>query len=173
MRQYEMKAHEGVTYRVEKDVVQAVIPAESHFGFSYWALMIPPVKPKDILMLGCGTHTIPILIDRVWGQGRGLTCSEDKDAFDFVKTLKGQTFDYIIVDLFEGPHVPPAIYSKDFLQDLSELSTGLVAINSDGSMDGSPYQTWFGKVLEKKLNNNVVTFLERHGYQKQYFIPRP
>ena len=163
-------------YYIEKGVIQAVDPPESHFGFSYWALMIPPVEPHRVLMLGCGKHTIPRLMRRIWGGWWSLICNETDDAFEFVARLAkvgGQKFDYIIIDLFEGPNVPPEIYSKDFLQNIASLSEGLIAINSDGSMDGAPYQEWFDKVLEKKLNNNVVTFLARHGYQKQYFASRP
>ena len=39
-------------------------------------------------------------------------------------------------------------------------------------MDGAPYKTWFDKVLEKKLNNNVVTFMARKGFQKKYFATK-
>ena len=60
-------------YHIEKGVIQSVEPPESHFGFSYWSLMIPPVKPENALMLGCGNHTVPKLIEKIWGKF-DLTC---------------------------------------------------------------------------------------------------
>jgi len=168
--------HEGVSYVVEGGAVQSVYPPESHFGFTYWSLMIPPVKPKDILMLGCGAHTVPDLIDKVWGHGRSLTCDDGRDAFGFAHALRevGSTFDYIIVDVYQGATPHPGIFKDDFLHDLYAISTGLIAVNSATFEQEAPYQPYFEVVLAKALNNNVVTFLRRRGSpERQYFALKP
>ena len=160
-------------YYIEKGVIQAVDPPESHFGFSYWSLMIPPICPNSVLMLGCGEHTIPKLIERIWGLF-DLTCNEEEDAFEFVKTLKGRTFDYIIIDLFDGSQPIDRIASDNFVQDIAELSNGLVAVNSNTTLYiDRAYRHHFEKVLEKRLNNNVVTFMKRNGVERQYFAVKP
>ena len=48
-------------------VIQSMIPAETLFGFTYWSHMIPPYKPKNILILGYGKGQVVDLIEKIWG----------------------------------------------------------------------------------------------------------
>lgn len=173
---YKVREHSGVQYYIEDGAVQSVVPETAHFGFSYWALMIPPFKPEDMLQLGCGAHTISKLINKVWGD-TDLTCDEGRDAFQFAKELRGDSriFDYIIVDVYNGGTPHPNVFEDDFVDDIAALSRGLVAINASETNAGKwqRYLRSFDNVLEKRLNNNKVTFLSRKGFMRQYFAILP
>jgi len=171
---YKNIQHNHVIYHFEDGALQFVDPPMAHFGFTYWSLMIPPIKPNKVLQLGCGGHTIPHLIEKIWGK-IDLTCNEDKDAFQFALDLRkgGKMFDYIIVDVYQGATPHPNILKNDFLHDLHEISSGLIAINAQNFEQGAPYQPYFDIVLMKRLNYNVVTFLKHKDDTRQYFAIFP
>jgi len=158
----------GVKYFYEKAALQSVHPPEAHFGFTYWSLMIPPFKPERMLMLGCGQHTIPRLIRKIWGEDVLETCNEHEDAFEFVKKQKGILFDYIIIDLFDGGYPAKGILNDSFVEDIATISSGLVAINSSKLIfHATNYRHKFDLLVEKKLKNNVVTFMALKGSEHQ------
>ena len=100
----EIIEHRGVKYYLDKGVVQSIDPPESHFGFTYWALMIPPFKPKKILMLGCGDHTIIKLIEKIYDFVENTCNCMGKDAFLLVDNsvkYKGE-WDYVWKSLVTG-----------------------------------------------------------------------
>lgn len=171
------KEHKGVKYFHEKGVVQSVDPPEAHFGFTYWSLMIPPFKPNSVLMLGAGEETIPKLIKKIYGEKVSVNSIgkyepyDPIDAFDFVNYMSGTVapYDYVIIDIFDGDKVPPEVKSETFVKNLATITRHMLAINDNTfHFSETPYQNYFNFALQKKLNNNIVTFLTKED-PDQYF----
>ena len=170
----EMKLHQGIKYYFDKGVLQSVEPAEAHFGFTYWSLLIPPFKPESVLILGSGMGTVTKLIRKIYG---AIPIDEiDKtlgvDAFKYAaKTNK--VYDYVIVDLFDGAEVPKKAHTEKFISDLARITKTMVAVNDPIKSETSPfwhlYDKEFDLVLLKRLNNNTVSFYIKEGVTKQFF----
>lgn len=139
----------GVRYFHNGNVVQSVFPAESHFGFSYWSHLIPPFKPREVLILGYGAGTVGELIRKVWGDTvhitgvdkhvnpkqlpfatNGVTVIE-RDAKDYLADTNKE-FDFVVVDLFEGAYMSPFVKDPIFVSLLMRVAKKMVAINTFG-----------------------------------------
>ncbi|HEX2171061.1 MAG TPA: hypothetical protein VHL09_01275 [Dehalococcoidia bacterium] len=132
--------------------MQSVSPEEALGRTSYWAAMIPDVRPERALILGLGAGTVAALLTRRFGRlpiegvdlnpkiveagyqvcGLGNTdlTIHYEDAFDFVARAGGR-YDYIAVDLYTGSELAQGVFSKPFLRRLKRLAgpRGVVAIN--------------------------------------------
>ena len=135
-------------------VVQSISPADAVRRGGYWAAMLPANPPRRALILGLGGGTIANLLARQWGTAQmeivGVDHSDAvvdsasalewldlpnltvvrSDAFDFVERCE-QRFDYVAVDLYEGPDLVGQVLTKPFLQRLRERlgPPGTVAFN--------------------------------------------
>lgn len=137
---------------VIRGVVQSVSPAEALGRPSYWAEMIPDVRPERALILGLGAGTIAALLTQRFGPlpitgvdlnprivetgyevcglaGVDLTFVQ-ADAFEFVETADAR-YDYIAVDLYVGGDLATGVFHKPFLRRLKALTgpRGTVAFN--------------------------------------------
>lgn len=130
--------------------ISSISPAESLFGYTYHAHMIPPYKPSEILIIGYGQGTIASLIRKVWdrvqitgvdAEAQDWPYVEHKllvcDAYDFVKectnSIIKKRYDYIVVDLLHNGKVPDFIYSAEFATRLYSMTKTLMSINTPAS----------------------------------------
>lgn len=132
-------------YLIEKNTVQSVLPATAHFGFTYWADMIPPFKPKTVLILGYGYGTLTDLIRKVWGKKPviwGIDLVEYKkqrepniflqgNAEEIIKTLN-PPIEYIAIDIFDGNKIPDFVFEEDFVKNIAALQPKLISLNTIG-----------------------------------------
>jgi len=172
-----------ITHYLNRGALQSVDPPEAYFGFAYWVLTIPPFKPTSMLMLGCGGHTIPRLIRKIYGKVM-ITCVDNdsksenssmnlsmhykQDAFDFVKEC-ASLFDFIVIDLFDGHKTIRAIYEESFIRNLARISTGMIAVNTMGFEGYAEYQDYFTFVTAKVLKDNEVVFFKAKSDETNYF----
>ena len=169
---FEIKEKDGIKYYLEKGVIQSIEPPASLFGFTYWSHMIPPYKPERVLMLGCGGHTIPKLIEKVWGKF-DLTCNEKYDAKQILSDVAEShyKFDYIIVDLFSGAKMPEIVYDEKFIDNLQTVAQKLVAINTpiDTNVSYSyEHQNRFIHVATRGTEDNAIMFFKCKGDNNSY-----
>ncbi len=168
--------HDGVTSWLQDDILQSIKPATTNFGFTYFSLMIPPFKPERVLILGYGQGTIADLIDLVWGDGTikvtGVDLIEPQkegrwqadtclvgNAFELVKNLH-DSYDYIVVDLWNGLKNPGEMFTEEFTEDLARISCGMVSFNIhlNRMADAEIFRTHFEVPLIKKMNDNRILF---------------
>lgn len=121
-------------------LVQSVLPPEREFGYTYFSSMIPPFKPKRMLMLGYGYGTTPKLAKKIWGDDFEIVGVDDKSfresegeylekgAFHYVKECT-ESFDYVAIDLFNGDQIPGFVFDEEFVQSLKRIATDLISIN--------------------------------------------
>lgn len=127
--------------------LQSVMPPARGFGFNYHADLVPPFKPKSVLILGYGMGTLAGLIKKIY---RNVYITgvdiEDRisdtifkiqpnsfilgDASSVIKELR--QVDYIAIDIFNGSHIPGFVFSEVFIQDVCRLNPKLVGINTIG-----------------------------------------
>ena len=127
--------------------VYGLHPAETLFGRTYHAHMIPPFVPDHTLMLGYGCGTVAELMRKVWGKSLKITgvdierrdwdyCEHrfvKMDAYDFVRECSDgmikKRFDYIAVDLYNGKEVPSFVYETEFAVRLKEICRKMISFN--------------------------------------------
>ena len=152
----------GTRYKYAGNVIQGMKPAESMFGYTYFAHMVPPFKPGHTLMLGYGVGTVADLMRRVWGgqvKITGVDCEAQNydyvehrmkvmDAKEFIwdctkdSFFRGkiplfpkERFDYVCVDLWDGGVVPDFVFEVEFVVRLREIETKLMCMNvGDGDV---------------------------------------
>lgn len=134
-----------------KNVTQSAYPPPKDSG--YWRHMIPNVCPKTALILGVGAGTIchmllekcpKVKIIGVDNSQEVIQAAVDHmglgdinmdlvfaDAFDYVENCK-DTFDLVIVDIFNGYWFPFRVLSFPFVTRCKELLTknGCLYINT-------------------------------------------
>lgn len=112
------------------------------FGYTAHALMVPPYAPRTVLMLGYGLGNVHRLIEIVWGQvnmtGVDLALPDcdlsdvtfvQQSASRFVHEYKGEPFDFVVVDLFNGRRIPEFVFHDSFASEVKGLTGKLLAIN--------------------------------------------
>ena len=134
-----------LSHKIIKDgVLQSVLPATTGFGFLYFSDMIPPFKPKNVLILGYGLGTTAQLIKKIWGEvdimGVDSEMYPNRFKLDFFAQADIKTFlpeidplvgyDYIIIDIFNGAQIPEFVMSKEFVEGIINLNPKLIAINT-------------------------------------------
>ena len=152
----------GTRYKYAGNVIQGMKPAESMFGYTYFAHMVPPFKPEHALILGYGVGTVADLMRRVWGSQvkiTGVDCEAQN--YDFVEhrmkvmgakeyvwdvtkdsffrgkipLFPKERFDYVCVDLWDGGVVPDFVFEVEFVVRLREIATKLMCMNvGDGDV---------------------------------------
>ena len=119
----------------------------------YWNEMIPEVEPKTVLILGLGGGTVANLILKKYPRTKitgvelskrvlGLAKREmnlrklkikivNEDAFEYIKSVK-ETFDLIIVDIWDGELFNCTTLSPDFIDSCKKLLTenGKIYLNA-------------------------------------------
>lgn len=132
-------------------VVQSVL-AEREAAGDYWHAMLPDVRPERALLLGVGGGTLAAILDRRFPGVAMVGIDHDPrvvaigrqafhlalpnlsvamaDAFAFAAACPA-TFDYIAVDLFNGPARPRETLGRPFLTNLRRMLSpgGTDAIN--------------------------------------------
>jgi hypothetical protein len=147
--------------------MHSVEPPESFFGFTYWALMIPPECPENPLILGgCKGRpcTIQALIEKIWNppQFTDIDILNGHDAFEFVQQTE-DTFDYIIVDLWNGDKIEERIFDDEFVTNLAKIATLRISVNVHEehlSRLLEAYEKHFKLELGKSIGNNRVVFFK-------------
>ena len=162
-------------FEVEKGAIQSVEPPESYFGLSYWSHMVPPYKPETVLMLGCGGHTIPKLINIIWGTDWEFTCNEKHDAKQFLSDRRedGHRFDYVIVDLFDGANMSDVVCDQEFIGKLRRVAEKLVAVNVpphkiNDVKDAYTKRNLFGLLAIRGTESNAILFFKRDDDYEAY-----
>lgn len=169
----------GERLYMDGDCIQSVLPPESLFGFTYHALMIPPFKPSNMLMLGYGNGTVSGLTKKIWGAdvkvtgvdrvSPHITIEGDRvlvmDAYKFVTEYaeKYDKFDYIAIDLYNGDRICKFICQKDFLKKLKEICSLRLAVNTNNMEDfqivSCSLSAYFKPEIAKYIvGKNIVVF---------------
>lgn len=169
-----------VTSWVDQNVLQSVSPATTDFGFSYFSLLIPPFKPKSVLILGYGRGSLAKLIRRVWNTGRyGMLIhgvdleSPPEGTMDRVTISDALTdhsitsyiaeqYDYVVVDLFKGSSVPGEVLSSSFLKFVADHTGRCAAFNLTALEEDDTYRfvPYFTVIAKKSIGANRIYFLK-------------
>ena len=133
-------------------VVQSISPEDGAVRGGYWAAMLPPVRPRRVLILGFGGGTIARLLEARWGPGLEIVGVDDDetvlaaardagwladgvrlevgDAFEYLRDCRLQ-FDYIAVDLYRADQFVGRSLTRPVLKRLAALLAprGWLAVN--------------------------------------------
>lgn len=166
-------------YRIN-GIIQSVNPPETAFGYSYWSYMIPPFKPKSVLILGAGQGTIENLIKKIWGEVISITSVDIKvpaainmDAREYVR-ICNHKYDYVVVDIGIGADIPDFVFSEEFVKDLAKITGKLLAINV--LTLGKPYnmeyyEKYFNTDFYKTCLYNKIQFYKAKSNKEVYLLP--
>jgi|SRR5690554_997928 len=148
----------------------------SYTRMSFVGLLFNP-EPQRILIAGLGGGTIPMVMRELYPQAeidvlevdpavlsvaeQFFDFQEDDamavhvvDARVFIKRagLRGQTYDYIMLDAFSGEYIPEHLLTREFLQEVADILTDdgvLIANTFAGSRlydhESVTYQAVFGR----------------------------
>jgi len=182
---FDIQKQGDVSYFFNDGVAQSVEPCTAHFGFSYWAYFIPPFAPASTLILGYGAGTIAQLMRKIWGDKlriagvdkepldiTGKDVLYKQDAIEFVKS-GGGSYEYVIVDLFNGRDIEQRIFNEDFVKGLSKMTKRLLAVNSWNTGGLAIYLKHFRHLATKEFGGNIMRFFRPMESTEQFFIPPP
>ena len=158
---------------IKNGALQSINSPETDFGFTYWSYMIPYFKPKTMLVLGSGWRTIEKLTKKIWGSDIEIFNVDNEDygqlaVMDAFKAIDicEITFDFVVVDLFNGPEVPEQLWNKEVWAKLRKMTTRALAINiwsKDMEKLLLSSNDYFNEELVKVLNENRIVFLKPYG----------
>ena len=149
---------------------------------TFAGLMVNP-NPSRILVVGLGGGSIPVTLAKIYPESQIVVVEIDsavvkvaEDYFGFKKTeritvsivdarvfikraaLKGEQFDYIILDAFNGDYIPEHLMTAEFLGEVRSLMTptGVLVANtfSTSSLydhESVTYHQVFGDFVNFKL----------------------
>ena len=180
-----IKTADGADLYIDDGYIQSIDPPETLFGFTYWASMIPPTKPERMLILGYGNGTVAKLTRKIWWKdfkvyGVDLAfpseipwdsdtfplITHQCDAYKFVTECEEeweQTYDFIVVDLYNGLKVCDFIFDEKFVKRLSEIATLRIAVNvfEQDFERIAVYDHFFKHELTKSVLRNRVSFFKK------------
>jgi len=169
----------GERVYMDEGCITSVLPPESFFGFTYHAMMIPPFRPSNMLVLGYGNGTISGLTKKIWGEdvkvlgvdriSPHITVDGDDvlvmDAYKFVTEYaeKYEKFDNIVVDLYNGDRMCDFVCQEDFIKGLKVICSLRLAVNTNRVEDfdkvSHSYREHFTpEVLKEIFGKNIVGF---------------
>jgi spermidine synthase len=120
----------------------------------YWRQMVPDVRPERTLLLGLGAGTVARLLAERFGDVPTVGVDNDQGVVDFAHELlrdlpaveivyadafvyaaeaaaRGDRFDYVAVDLYQGDQLAHGVVGRPFLRALKALAgpRGTVVFN--------------------------------------------
>jgi len=181
----------GIRHYVSSDIIHSVEPCTAYFGLGYWSYMIPPFKPETVLILGYGAGTIAGLIRKVYGEDVEITGVDMEkygdgdahashliiqDVFEYFRTVKeGKTFDYVVVDVFDGKDFKhgsaQGMFEEEALDILKHLTGKMIAFNMEDNTDPTvTIYAFFDFYVEKLVADNRVLFFIPKGEEKMFSL---
>lgn len=148
-------------------------------------------NPQRILIVGLGGGTLPDAYSNLFPEAE-IVVSEIDDAvfrvaqeyFDFIETdkisvdvgdarvyikragIRGEKFDLVILDAFNGEYIPEHLMTREFLEEVKQLlsETGVVISNTFSTSrlydaESVTYQQVFGEFFNMRMNgtgNRVI-----------------
>lgn len=160
-------------------------------------LLLNP-EPKRILIVGLGGGTMSNTLAQLFPSSRidnieiddavinvarryfgfsenDLVKTYNQDGRIFIKRalLKKQTYDWIILDAFNGDYIPEHLLTKEFLQETKRLLSedGILTANTFSlstlyAHESATYKAVFGDFYQVKslVNSNRVILVSRNGF---------
>ncbi|MFK7973849.1 MAG: spermidine synthase [Rickettsiaceae bacterium] len=149
--------------------------------------------PKRILIIGLGGGSVQKALNRLLPNAYIDTVElnqdlpalvqqyfhyqEDKhnkifiqDGIDFVKEVKPDQYDIILLDAFDKDYIPSGFLTDEFMQNVKNLLThnGVIAINSFAKskleqLESSLFKNNFGDYYNMQMNNSRIMLASKHG----------
>jgi len=163
---------------------------------SFAGLLLNP-DPQLILVAGLGGGTIPTVMRELFPDARIDVLEVDpavltvaKEYFNFVEDeqlvnhvvdarvfikragLRGEQYDYIVLDAFSGEYIPEHMLTQEFLQEVSQILTpdGVLVANTFASSrlydyESVTYQAVFGEFFNFKTagSGNRIILAKKQG----------
>ncbi len=163
---------------------------------SFAGLLLNP-DPQRILVAGLGGGTIPTVMRELFPDARIDVLEVDpavltvaKEYFNFVEDeqlvnhvvdarvfikragLRGEQYDYIVLDAFSGEYIPEHMLTQEFLQEVSQILTpdGVLVANTFASSrlydyESVTYQAVFGEFFNFKTagSGNRIILAKKQG----------
>jgi spermidine synthase len=160
-----------------------------HLVFPYAKMTLSSLlvqdNPQKILIIGLGGGTLPAVYSHLFPQADIVISEIDEavlrvaeDYFNFEETdrikvdigdarvyikrasLRGEKFDLVIVDAFNGEYIPEHLMTQEFLQEVQQLltATGMVVANTFSSSrlydaESQTYRNVFGEIINLRMPN--------------------
>ena len=170
--------------------------------FNYTKLLMTSLlfndEPKRILIVGLGGGTMSNILGQLYPQSkidnieidpavikvarnyfgflendRVTTYTQDGRIFIKRALLKKQTYDWIILDAFNGDYIPEHLMTKEFLQEaknlLSEngiLSSNTFSLSELYAHESATYKAVFGDFYQasNRANSNRIIIVSKNGF---------
>ena len=163
---------------------------------SFAGLLLNP-NPQRILVAGLGGGTIPTVMRELFPDAQIDVLEVDpavlavaKEYFNFVEDeqlvnhvvdarvfikragLRGEQYDYIVLDAFSGEYIPEHMLTQEFLQEVSQILTpdGVLVANTFSSSrlydyESVTYQAVFGEFFNFKTagSGNRIILAKKQG----------
>ncbi len=168
-------------YRGLDHALYSVDPPTTYLTFGYWIHLVPPFKPRDVLMLGYSGGTVAGLIQLLYGADIPITGVDTEivdnrhnvelvkaDARAFVKICKA--YDCVIVDLFVGRKTPEFVYEDEFIEQLVRITKRMLLLYVQGGTPLSPFEARF-KSIRALDTGNMIYYLVPMGSTANYLPP--
>lgn len=161
---------DGITRYVKNGTIYSVYPPTAHLTFANWIYMVPPYKPKSVLMLGYAGGTTAGLIQKLHGADTPITGVDlhivdnrygveliQADARDFVRTTD-RRFDAVLIDLFDEQQSPPFVCDEDFIEQVARITENFLVVHASPEVDLSAYEYHFTKLRRMDFGHQLVYF---------------
>jgi spermidine synthase len=173
--------------------------------FNYTKLLMTSLllngTPDRILIIGLGGGTMSNILAELYPQSQIDNIEIDpavikvaRDYFGFMENdnvrtfnqdgrifikralLKKQTYDWIILDAFNGDYIPEHLMTKEFLQEAKSLlsNTGILSSNTFSlselyAHESATYKAVFGDFYQvsNKVNSNRIILVSKNGFADQ------
>lgn len=188
------------TTKTRQSCLQKSQPQQLVFNYTkqlLTALLVNP-NPKRVLIIGLGGGTMSNALHQLYPQSnidnveidqsvikvarqyfgflensRIATYSQDGRVFVKRALLKKQTYDWIILDAFNGDYIPEHLMTAEFLQEVKSLlsSQGVLTANTFSSSklydyESATYKKVFGDFYQvtNPENNNRIILAKKNGF---------
>lgn len=170
-----------IHYR-KNGTIYSVYPPTTYLTFASWIYMVPPFKPKSVLMLGYAGGTVAGLIQQLYGKDVPITAVDTEiidnrygvelvkaDARDFVKFAK--PYECVIMDIFNGQDTPDFVTDPIFVEHVARITGDFLVLQADPNANIGMYEQHLTRLRLLDIGHKIYYFC-RKGSTTNFFPPR-
>lgn len=175
-------AYDGPLHYRKNGSVYSVYPPTAYLTFGNWIYMVPPFKPKSVLMLGYAGGTVAGLIQLLYGSDVPITAVDTEiidnrynvelikaDARDFVRFAK--PYECVILDIFNEQLTPDFVTDPVFVERVAQLVSDFLVIHASPDANIGIYEQHLTRLRLLDIGHKIYYFCRKDSL-RHYFPPK-
>lgn len=176
-----LAAYDGPIHYRKNGSLYSVYPPTSYLTFANWIYMVPPFRPRDVLMFGYAGGTAAGLIQKLYDNTVPITAVDIEitdnrygvelikaDARQFAKLCK--TYQCVIIDIFNEQITPKFVYEPEFVQNVARVTEEFLIVHASPDANIGIYEQHFGRLRLLDIGHKIYYFA-KPGSTRAYFPP--